>query len=222
MSHGLVFERNISQKSIQEKLQPSFLKELWDYVVYFIVVFICVGILYTVIRTSVFDVIGVAGVSMYPTYEDGDGIYLDQLTPKFGRYERGEVIVMLSPISFGEERELFIKRIIGLPGETLVFENGIVYVFNENYPKGIILDESAYLKENVKTFKNIVSDGTRYETAKLADNEYYVMGDNRTQSTDSRTFGPVTKVDILGREFYRILPAAKSGFWKDPPYNIEG
>jgi signal peptidase I len=219
MPHRVNFQRLPKPGEIQRRINPGIWQELRDYFFYFLKVFVSVAIVYLLIRTSVFDVIAISGKSMFPTYNDKDAIYIDQITPKFSEFRRGDVIVLLAPPDLDGKRSLFIKRIIGLPGEKVVLDNGQVYIYNANYPDGVMLDEQAYLKD-VKTYKRVISGGERYEEDVLQTDEYYVMGDNRTGSTDSRFFGKVAKKDILGKEFYRVLPSEKSGFYQLPKYNI--
>lgn len=220
MTNNVKFQKIAKEKDIRTKLNPDLLQELKDYFFYFLKVFLTVSIVYLFIRTSVFDVIGISGKSMYPNYDDKDAIYIDQISPKFGDYRRGDVIVLLAPIDNDGRRSLYIKRIIGLPGEKLAFEDGKVFIYNDEFPKGVELNEKIYLNSGVKTFKKIISGSDRFEETILAPNEYFVMGDNRTGSTDSRFFGKVTKSDILGREFYRVLPPEKAKFFNLPKYNI--
>ena len=96
-------------------------------------------------------------------------------------------------------RQYYIKRIIGLPGETISVEDGIVYVVDDKGTKQQ-LDEGAYLDEDVKT------QGYNYSLVTLQDNEYFVMGDNRNHSYDSRQFGPLEEDFIVGRAMVRVLP----------------
>jgi signal peptidase I len=220
MASGLIFQELFSEKEIKKHINPSFADEVRDYFLYFLKVFLIVTFVYMFIRIHVFDVIGISGHSMYPAYNDRDAIYIDEWTPKFGDYRRGDVVVLVSPPDLDGKRELYIKRIIGVPGEKVVLEDGKVYIYNKAYPKGVQLDERAYLKPNVKTYKRVISGGERYEEETLGPDEYYVLGDNRTGSMDSRFFGKIKKKDILGREFYRILPTDKSGFFTHPKYNI--
>ena len=217
---GVIFQKIAGQSEIRKKIKPSLKQELLDYLLYFLRVFLTVAIVYVIIRWTIFDVIGISGKSMYPTYNTADIIYIDQLSPKFGSYQRGEVVVLKSPPDISGKRELFIKRVIGLPGERVVFEDGQVYIYSQDYTQGVLLNENFYLDKEVTTYKNLKSGGQRYEEKFLAKDEYFVMGDNRGGSADSRSFGPILKKDILGREFYRVLPPEKSGFYKLPKYNI--
>jgi len=221
MSTNLKFERIADNKEVQRRMNPNLRQELKDYFFYFLKVFVTVTIVYLVVRTSIFDVIGISGKSMYPNYDDRDAVYIDQITPKFGDYRRGDVVVLVAPEDAAQERTLFIKRIVGLPGERVVMEDGDVFIYSDKYPDGVLLDEIMYLSADTNTYKKVISGGERFEEKLLKQNEYYVMGDNRTGSTDSRFFGVVEKSEILGREFYRVLPPEKAGFFELPSYNIE-
>lgn len=221
MPNSLKFETPANDKSIAKVFAPTFRQELFDYFVYFVKVFIAVMVVYLFIRTVLFDAIAIEGKSMFPNYDNKDAVYIDQLTPRFGDYRRGDVVVLLAPESINQGNSLFIKRIIGLPGERVVLEDGVVYIYSDKYSGGIELNELDYLRTGTKTYKNVISNSERYEERKLGEDEYYVIGDNRTGSTDSRSFGPVKKSSILGREFYRIVPESKAGFFNSPRYNIE-
>jgi signal peptidase I len=220
MSSGVYFQNLPSDNDIRRHIHPTFLQEVVEYAFYFLKVFVSVAVIYLFIRTSVFDVIGISGKSMYPNYDDRDAIYIDQLTPKFSDYNRGEVVVLISPVHLDGKRDLYIKRIIGLPGDTVILQDGKVYIQNTEYPDGVQLDEKFYLDVSMPTYKRVISGSEKEVESKLGTDEYYVMGDNRTASTDSRFFGKTRKADILGKEFYRIIPSIKSGFFKQPKYNI--
>lgn len=220
MASGLFFQSLPTNEDIKRYIYPTFWQEVLEYIFYFLKVFFSVAVIYVFIRTSIFDVIGISGKSMYPTYNDKDAIYIDQFTPKFSDYRRGDVVVLLSPTHLDGTRDLYIKRIIGLPGEKIVIDEGKVFVYNSDYPDGIGLDEKFYLSSDVKTYKSVIRDTGRYEENVLQKDQYYVIGDNRTGSTDSRIFGKVIKSDILGKEFYRVLPTVKAGFFQVPKYNI--
>jgi signal peptidase I len=156
---------------------------------------------------------------MYPTYNEidksSDTILIDIFTPKFSSYQRGDVVVARSP-NFDKTGELYIKRVIGLPGETIIFDDGKVFIQNNDNPKPTRIDENAYLKSEIVTYKN--SQNTKNIENIISPDEYYLMGDNRTASSDSRVFGPIKKGQILGKEFYRLTP--NSGWFILPKYNI--
>ena len=140
----------------------------------------------------------VKGASMEPNFEDGDYILVDELSFRFRDAERGEVIIFRFP---QQPSQFFIKRIIGLPEETVLVKDNRVTVFNEENPEGFVLSE-IYLAPEQKTL------GTM--TTKLDDNEYFVLGDNRLQSSDSRRWGPVNRGLIMGRAFLRPWPFTRA------------
>jgi signal peptidase I len=234
----LVFERALSDKEVKRKLEPSLLDELLEYFSYFVRVFLVVAVIYVIIRQGVFDSRTVSGVSMYPyfNYDEKIGvqdiIYLDLFTPKLGKYERGDVVVINRP---QEECPLsqnktcnFVKRVIGLPGERVAFENGLVYIYlpNQNIP--IQLDESSYLPPGTLTYKNAREGTEKYIEPVLGPDEYYLLGDNRMNSYDSRAFGPVKKnliYGILGREIFSFVSKdnqRRIRFFQKPTYNLPG
>jgi signal peptidase I len=225
MSIGIKFEHIASPRELYKYAQPSFVAETLEYVFYFLRVFLSITLLYAFIRTSVFDLVGVSGKSMFPTYNEvttDDAIYIDQFTPIYSDYQRGDVIVIIAPEQCDKNKTLYIKRVIGLPGEQVAIENGDVYIINNEFPApGIKLDESAYLKPEVRTYKKATQpDSLRHLEPKLAPNEYFFLGDNRPGSADSRICGPINKNLILGREFFRLTPTTKRGWFTKPEYNI--
>ena len=161
------------------------------------------------IRYFVFKPFVVSGTSMVPTYMDKEYLIIDELSFHLGQPHRGQVIVM--HYHGDPTMEYFLKRIIGLPGERLVVRDGRVRIYNSQHPEGEYLDESAYLAPNVLT------DGDIDVT--LGSDEYYVMGDNRGASFDSRRFGPVKRVDLVGRALFRGFPLDRIGYLGADVYN---
>lgn len=147
------------------------------------------------IRTYVAQPFIVNGASMDPTFETGQYLIVDQLTYNILREpERNDVIILKYP---REPKTFYIKRIIGLPGETIEIEHGNVTIRNKDNPRGFILDQSFVAP-------NHVSDDSYNIT--LRDDEYFVMGDNRAQSSDSRSWGPLPRSLIVGRPLIRLYP----------------
>lgn len=142
----------------------------------------------------------VRGASMEPTFEDGEYLVIDELSYRFRGPQRGEVVVFRFP---PQPSQFFIKRLIGLPGETVHVEGGKVIIYNERHPVGVILDESAYLSADVRT------DGQVHLT--LGPSDYFVLGDNRAASSDSRSWGALPRHDIIGRVWVRAYPVTE---WK--------
>jgi signal peptidase I len=134
----------------------------------------------------------VSGESMLPTFETGNYIIVDQLTYHLREPERGEVVVFRYP---NDETKFFIKRVIGLPGERVVVKDSRVTVYTDENPKGIELDEPYifYTRDDE-------TDVT------LAEDQFFVLGDNRFSSSDSRIWGPLERDLILGRAFVRLYP----------------
>ena len=134
----------------------------------------------------------VDGASMDPTFEDGQYLIVDELSYHFREPVRGEVLIFKYP---KDPSKYFIKRIIGLPNETVSIKEGVVSVTSTGNPDGLTLDEPY-----VQLTK---SDTLNYT---LGESEYFVMGDNRLQSADSRLWGPVPENNIIGRPFLRFIP----------------
>lgn len=138
----------------------------------------------------------VSGASMDPTFETGQYLIIDQLSYRFDEPKRGDVVVFRFP---PEPSTFFIKRIAGLPNETLKFINGELFVENADGESKI--DEPYISKANFSNDTLEVS---------LSEDEYYVLGDNRKGSSDSRIWGTLPKESILGRAFIRLLPITKA------------
>jgi len=135
----------------------------------------------------------VSGASMDNTFQSGQYLIVDQLSYYFEQPKRGEVIIFKY---LRDPSKFFIKRVIGIPGDTIEIEGNVVTITNETYPEGIILNEP-YIK-SMQPGANLI------ET--LAAREYFVMGDNRDQSSDSRTWGVLQESFVVGRAFLRLFP----------------
>lgn len=151
----------------------------------------------------------VKGASMEPTFHDYEYLIIDEISYRLDEPNRGDIIVLKDPRNTSQ---FFIKRIIGLPGETVKIKNGSVTIINSTNPEGVILDEGSYLADTVYTSGNI--------DVELEGNEYYVMGDNRGSSLDSRIIGPVGKEFIVGKAWVRAWPFNKLTHFNLPDYNI--
>ncbi len=149
----------------------------------------------------------VKGASMEPNFYNHEYLIIDQISFRFRQPERGEVIVFRYPRN---PQEYFIKRIIALPGESIEIKNGDVYIYNENNLDGILIEEP-YLDE--KYLSAYSSD----KKISLTENEYYVLGDNRSSSMDSRSFGPLNEKFITGRVLFRGLPFNRATFFNQIP-----
>jgi signal peptidase I len=138
----------------------------------------------------------VKGASMEPNFYDKEYLIIDEISYRFSTPERGDIVVFKYPRN---PKEYFIKRIIGLPGEKIQIKNGAVYIYNEQSPFGQELNED-YLDSSIKTY------GLNEEIISLSDKEYYVLGDNRNSSKDSRSFGPVDESFLIGKVLLRGWP----------------
>jgi len=141
----------------------------------------------------------VEGASMDPTFKNGQYLIVDQISYRFEEPERGSVLIFKYP---RDPKQFFIKRVIGLPGETVEIDDGKITIFNTENPKGFSLDEPYLEFEKIDSSK-----------ITLKSEEYFVMGDNRAVSSDSRYWGPVPKDNIIGRPFLRLLPLSKTGIF---------
>lgn len=151
------------------------------------------------IKSFVITPVKVSGDSMYETLHHGDIMMLNRLAYRFSNIKRGDIVVVK------EEGSKLIKRVIALPGETVeAFENKVLINDEE------LLED--YLSEKV------ITDDFAYKAISqkkvLRDDEYFVMGDNRQSSSDSRVFGPIIKKNILGRTSFTIFPLTRIGIKK--------
>lgn len=168
------------------------LKDLFTLVLLIVVVVIPIRIF--VISPFVVD-----GASMHPTFENLDYLVVDEILYRFKAPARGDVIVFRYP---GNPSIFYIKRIIGLPGETVSIDRGVVSILSTK-GEHIALPEPYIVNE----------DATYTKDVSLNPGEYFVMGDNRPNSSDSRVWGPLSMKDIIGRVDLRLLPITKSGFF---------
>lgn len=159
-----------------------------------IVQFSIIAILIVVpIRMFVAQPFIVSGASMDDTFTSGEYLIIDQVTYQFNEPSRGDVIVFRYP---KDPSKFFIKRVIGKPGDTVTIEDGKVTISNEDNPEGITLDEP-YIKS---------MEPAPLFTEELGNREYFVMGDNRDRSSDSRSWGVLQEERIVGRAFLRLFP----------------
>lgn len=151
------------------------------------------------IRAFVAQPFIVSGHSMDPTFADGEYLIVDELSYRFKEPQRGDIIIFRPPT---DHKKFYIKRIVGLPGEKIEVNNGIVTIFKKDEEKGIALTEPYILKKSSDTDK----------FWELKEDEYFVMGDNRTESSDSRSWGTLNGKSIVGRAYIRLLPVQEIKF----------
>lgn len=143
---------------------------------------------------------------MEPNFQNGNYLIVDEISYRLRDPQRGEVIVFKYPMNPSQR---YIKRIVGLPNETVEIQDGKVSVFNQNGVPQII-DEFNYLPESIQTLGNV--------ELKLADSEYFVLGDNRPLSSDSRRWGVLPRENIIGKVFLRVWPFAALAMVETPAY----
>ncbi len=135
----------------------------------------------------------VSGASMEDTFHSGEYLIVDQLTYHFEQPSRGDVIVFRYP---RDPSKFFIKRIIGLPGDTVTIENGVITIADKEHPEGFVLSEE--YAETMPPAAKMVE--------KIGEREFFVMGDNRDESSDSRSWGVLQEERIIGRAWMRLFP----------------
>jgi signal peptidase I len=169
----------------------SLLREVFEVVVLAVILYF--GISFAV------QAVHVEGLSMYATLDNNDYLIANKIDYRLHSPQRGDIIILRPPADNSKD---FIKRVIALPGEKLLIRDSTVYI------NGHKLDEP-YLPEFWTTFNNWPNDGTDGKV--MRSNEYFVMGDNRNRSQDSRIFGPISRDRIDGRAWFRIWPLEHFG-----------
>ncbi len=150
------------------------------------------------IRVFIAQPFVVEGLSMFPTFGDKDYLVVDEVSYRIGTPERGDVVIFRYP---GNPSIFYIKRIIGLPGERVAIDRGVTTITHVDGTEET-LDEPYVITE----------DATYTLDTALGAGQYFVMGDNRPKSSDSRVWGPLPKEDIIGRAFVRVYPFTDAGF----------
>lgn len=157
------------------------------------------------VRYFLIQPFNVQGSSMVPNFETQEYLIIDEISYRFEEPKRGEVVVFRYPEN---PQKYFIKRIIGLPGEEVEIKKGQVYIYNDQHPEGYLLQEE-YLGDSTYT--------AQHEKVSLDKNEYYLLGDNRSVSKDSRSFGPVNESFFIGKVWIRGFPLDKAKVFDELP-----
>ncbi|OGE14942.1 signal peptidase I [Candidatus Daviesbacteria bacterium RIFCSPHIGHO2_12_FULL_37_11] len=179
--------------------QKTFFQKIGANLVDFIQTLVVFGAIFAIIYLFVAQPHKVSGSSMVPTFISGDFILTDKVSYRIGAPKDGEIIVLKNPRN---ESQDFIKRIIATPGQTLRVEGSSVFVNGVKTPENYLPIETptrsgAFLHEG--------------ETVTVAPNQYYVFGDNRNHSSDSREWGSITREEIVGKVFFRYWPPSSFG-----------
>ena len=173
--------------------------EIWDTIKTVIVSFV----VFFVVTTFLFRPVRVDGSSMYPTVQSGSLGFSSIVTRHVRKISRFDIVV----IKLEEDGKLLIKRVIGLPGETITYENGLLYVNGEQIDEDF-LDKEHMEKEMKKYSRDVF---TAPFTVTLQENEYFCMGDNRIISADSRVYGPFSGDDIISCGVLIFYPFERFG-----------
>lgn len=171
----------------------SFFIFLWDIVKMAAIALVFAGL----VRYFLIQPFFVEGASMEPSFLSGEYLLIDEASYYFKSVERGEVVVFHYPL---DASKYYIKRVIGVPGETVEIKDGKVIIYNNDNSDGFFIEED-YLSGDGITLGNIKK--------KLGKNEYFVLGDNRLVSSDSRQWGTLPRNNIVGRVWVRAWPIDK-------------
>ena len=212
---------SLEETNIQNSSTPggnsSVGRFFWDLFKIFVIAFLITA----PFRLLVAEPFVVSGSSMLENFHDRDYLVVDRFTYAdwhIGGFQvkhgtepvRGQVIVFKYP---KDTSQYFIKRVIGLPGETVELYQGHVKIYNQQHPEGFILKED-YLPSTLETIGILGTNGK----LTLGEGEYFVLGDNRMASSDSRVWGILPKNDIVGRVFLRVLPVGNFGVIRAATY----
>lgn len=181
-------ENKIEPEKVNKTKLKKRAEDLWDLIKFAVIAFAIV----LPIRMFIAQPFVVSGDSMYPTFHNGEYLIIDEISYITGDPHRGDVVVFRYP---NDPSRFFIKRIIGLPNEEIIINDSIVTIINKENPEGFSLTEP-YLNEKFDYIG-------KYKTS---DEEYFVMGDNRNRSSDSRYWGPLPQKLMIGRAYLRLLP----------------
>lgn len=199
MSTSFGTQRHITQLIMDEHKETGETQEmqekkssLWETIKFIALALLIV----TPIRMFIAQPFIVNGSSMDPTFATGQYLIVDEISYRFNEPKRGDVIVLRYP---RDPKKFFIKRIVGLPGDTVEIQEGVVTIKDSKNPDGFVLNEPYIEYPKNDTLTKTV--GMR---------EYFVMGDNRAASSDSRYWGTVPEDLIVGRAFLRLLPIASA------------
>ena len=181
------------------------LRKIYNFLIDTIQTLLLVFAVFLVIYVFLFRPFRVSGNSMDPTFFDKQYILTNIISLKFGKPKLGDVVVFKAPIDLEKD---YIKRIIGTPNDTILLKDGNVYVNRR------LLDQSRFLKVPVKTYGGSFLREEKSVTVPL--DSYFVMGDNRSGSSDSREWGFVPIKSIIGKSFFVYWPLDKMQLVKNP------
>ncbi len=171
-----------------EEPEPTMLGVIWETLKYALIA----AVIILPIRTFIAQPFVVSGDSMFPTFHNGEYLIVNELAKYVGSYDRGDVVILRYP---NDPSKFFIKRVIGLPGETVTIQDGVVSITSPTQKTPLTLHEPYVKNPQINS-----------SARTLDQEEYFVMGDNRARSSDSRIWGPVPKRLMDGKALIRLFP----------------
>lgn len=181
------------------------LRRIYTFLIDTLQTFLMAAAVFLVIYVFLFRPFEVKGESMFPSFHNDEYVLTNLITLKLGEPKMGDVVVFKSPLDSEKD---YIKRVVGTPGDSVTIKDGNVYV------NDVILNEEEYLDPSIKTYGgSFLKDG---ETVVVPQAEYFVLGDNRPYSSDSREWGFVSKENLIGKSFFVYWPVNRIGLVKNP------
>ena len=202
-----LLDKSIKDYKKSKKPRNVFYYFLWlvDIIKLIVIAFAVVWL----VHRFLFQPFYVVGPSMEPSFYDKEYLIVEKISYLTSKPSRGDVVVLM--LANGS-KDFLIKRIIGLPGEKISIKNDQIYIYDKIEEQDKLLKEGDYLSIGATTPGDI--------SVSLLDNEYYVLGDNRNKSRDSRVFGPVQRDNLIGKAWFRGLPFEEAGLIKIPIYQF--
>ena len=201
-------EKEVEDDSKQEFFLVKIFRSGINFVFDFLETIVVALSVFVVIYLFIVQPHEVKGSSMEPTFQNNEYIITDKISYRFGKPNRGDVVIFKAPVNPDVD---YIKRIIGLPGETVMVQSGRIYI------DGKMLNEP-YLEDLTPIFPGgFIKEGV---VVSIPENHYFVMGDNRPHSSDSREFGPIEKKLIIGRAVFRYWPINDLGLIPGAHYSL--
>lgn len=200
-----------ADQEIQRMISEHPIAYVFRYIYEIIKTVIVILIIALVIRTFLIQPFVVDGSSMEPTFHNAEYLMVEKVHYALSTPQRGDIIVFKYPLNPSLN---YVKRVIGLPGDRVVVANGAVSIFNNEHSDGVLLDET-YLATGQLTRVN--GSGTERSFMVAPDN-YFVMGDNRDHSDDSRSWGLVPKANLVGKVWVTVYPMSDFGLVKHATY----
>lgn len=198
-------ESNVAKQIEKPKETKSGTKKYLSLAFEFLKIVAIAAIIVLPIRYFLFQPFIVRGESMVPNFHSGDYLIVDEISYLVSHPKRGNVIVLRYPL---DPSQRFVKRIIGLPGETVDIKDGQITILSND--EKVMLDETQYLPESIETQGNVHTE--------LKGDEYFVLGDNREFSYDSRRWGVLKREHIIGKALLRLFPITQFSLITVPHY----